>query len=609
MKLVSIVNLNLKKLKTRTKKALFLIIPIIVLISLSVLITSQVKNIKEGLNSGVFDTISDQYTLLTVETEQEELDSSSMFKNQSSFEQNKFSGTDVVNIESIKGVESASLEMSVPIQNIGSSDLFDGKAVSLKSISTLDKNTALLYTTKDFSYTEDEPIPIILSANSFTCTYEDWGEEDSITIEMGNLQEIREESQSEEPRNRITVEKTEAIEYSKENLVGEIFTIQFGGLDDIAGYTKEIDRETRKITITKLTEEEYEEQVEERKEKISKYWDYDSISEPITYTFVVAGVDEKEGSNLNYIPEAFADVLMQEYISNEINARVVEEIPIDVLNSDFLGLTYNGDELSSGGFGGMISQIEGRFKQGSGGFGVSSWGQEEVSFSAITIPGLVIDIDANNNTVNGTLDDEKIYSTATQYAERINVVLSSITYRSEVIKSLNKAGYAYQDLGDLDVFENLESTLEKISNVFLISFIILIVFIVILTMGKLVSESTKEIGIFRAIGMRKRDILIMFITQAFLYTAIGYSIGILLGVSLNYIISAMVASWFESFINETVSQSFNVINTVESSLFMNINWVSILVYSVLLFIISFVASIIPSMNASKISPVEAIIND
>jgi putative ABC transport system permease protein len=128
-------------------------------------------------------------------------------------------------------------------------------------------------------------------------------------------------------------------------------------------------------------------------------------------------------------------------------------------------------------------------------------------------------------------------------------------------------------------------------------------------MGKLVSESTKEIGIFRAIGMRKRDILIMFITQAFLYTAIGYSIGILLGVSLNYIISAMVASWFESFINETVSQSFNVINTVESSLFMNINWVSILVYSVLLFIISFVASIIPSMNASKISPVEAIIND
>jgi ABC-type antimicrobial peptide transport system permease subunit len=503
-----------------------------------------------------------------------------------------------------------SLEATVPIENVETSDLFEGKTISLRNISTLDNSAALLYTTKEFSYFEDEPIPIILSANSFTYTYEDWSEGDSVTIEMGNPQDMNQEPREGGQRNRVTVAKTEAIEYSKEDLIGKTFTIKFGGLDDITTYTTEMDRENREMTITKLTDEEYEGQLEERKEVISEYWNYDEISTPIKYTFVVAGVDEKEGSNVNYIPESFADTLMQEYISNEINARVVDEIPTDVLNADFLGLTYNGDELSST-FGGMMSQIGGRFEQRGGGFGQPSESEEdqEVSFSAITIPGLVIDIDANNNTVNGTLDDPEIYSEATKYASKINIVLSSITYRSEVIKSLNKAGYAYQDLGDLDVFENLESTLETVSTTFLISFIVLIALIVILTMGKLVSESIREIGIFRAIGIRKKDILIMFVTQAFLYTAVGYIIGLLLGVLLNYATSTIVASWFDSFIEETVSQSFNVVNTVENTLFINIDWSSILTYSALLFIISFIVSIIPSMNASKISPVEAIKNE
>ena len=224
---------------------------------------------------------------------------------------------------------------------------------------------------------------------------------------------------------------------------------------------------------------------------------------------------------------------------------------------------------------------------------------EDIAFSAINIPGLVIDINSSDNSVNGTVDDPDIYATSTKYADSINIVLNSITKRSEVIKALNKAGYAYQDLGDLDVFENLESTLETISKIFLISFIVLVASIVILTMGKLVSESRREIGIFRAIGMRKKDILIMFISQSLLYVFIGYGIGLLLGIGLNFIASTAVSSWFSSFIDKTVSQSFNVVS-VDNSIFCNINTIAILIYTTLLFIISLIVSIIPSM-VSKIS--------
>lgn len=615
MKLSNILSLNIKKLKTKPKKAMFLIIPVVVLITLSVIVSSQVTNIENALKSGVFDTISKQYTLLTVKTEDNNsFDPASMFKGQNSFEQNKFSSTDIETIQNIDGVKSASLVTTLPIQNISTSDLFTDKTISLRNISTLDTETAALYTTKDFTYTQGQPIPIILSANSLTYTYEDWSGGTTVTIQMGdpstreNTDTATEQQQG--PMNRITIEKTEALEYSKDALIGKTFTISFGGLDKISDYTTSIDRDTRTMTITKLTDDEYNKKIEERKTAISKYWDYDKISTPITYTFVIAGIDENESSTNNYIPESFANVLMNAYLTNEINARIVNEISTDVLNTDFLGLTYNGDELTSRSFGGMMSQIGGRFEDRMGQPNQRPQDEkvsaEDIAFSAINIPGLVIDINSSDNSVNGTVDDPDIYATSTKYADSINIVLNSITKRSEVIKALNKAGYAYQDLGDLDVFENLESTLETISKIFLISFIVLVASIVILTMGKLVSESRREIGIFRAIGMRKKDILIMFISQSLLYVFIGYGIGLLLGIGLNFIASTAVSSWFSSFIDKTVSQSFNVVNSVDNSIFCNINTIAILIYTTLLFIISLIVSIIPSMSASKISPVEAI---
>jgi len=128
-------------------------------------------------------------------------------------------------------------------------------------------------------------------------------------------------------------------------------------------------------------------------------------------------------------------------------------------------------------------------------------------------------------------------------------------------------------------------------------------------MGKLISESTKEIGIFRAIGMRKEDILTMFVSQSLLYVIIGYVAGVAFGILLNFVSSTIVYTWFNSFVDDTISQTFNVVSAVDSSIFRDINWFSVLTYSILLFIISLIVSIIPSLSASKISPVEAIKNE
>jgi ABC-type antimicrobial peptide transport system permease subunit len=52
-----------------------------------------------------------------------------------------------------------------------------------------------------------------------------------------------------------------------------------------------------------------------------------------------------------------------------------------------------------------------------------------------------------------------------------------------------------------------------------------------------VSERTKEIGIRRAVGARRRDILVQFILEAAAVTALGGLIGVILGVG-----SALAAS-------------------------------------------------------------------
>lgn len=104
----------------------------------------------------------------------------------------------------------------------------------------------------------------------------------------------------------------------------------------------------------------------------------------------------------------------------------------------------------------------------------------------------------------------------------------------------------------------------------------------------LVNGKTRQIGVMRAIGARRKDILIIFIFQGMIIGAIGAGVGTAAG--LGYTVYA-----------KETKMSFNNSLPLE----VTYNWEKITQTALLSFILAIIASLYPSYRATKLLPVEA----
>ncbi len=104
----------------------------------------------------------------------------------------------------------------------------------------------------------------------------------------------------------------------------------------------------------------------------------------------------------------------------------------------------------------------------------------------------------------------------------------------------------------------------------------------------LVNGKTKEIGVMRAIGAKRKDILIVFLFQGLIIGAIGASVGTAAG--LGYTIYA-----------KETKMSFNNSLPLEVS----IQWEKVIQTALTSFSLAIVASLYPSYRATKLLPIEA----
>ncbi|RNJ76884.1 MAG: ABC transporter permease [Nitrosopumilus sp. H8] len=104
----------------------------------------------------------------------------------------------------------------------------------------------------------------------------------------------------------------------------------------------------------------------------------------------------------------------------------------------------------------------------------------------------------------------------------------------------------------------------------------------------LVNGKTREIGVMRSIGARRKDILIIFIFQGMIIGAIGAGVGTATGLGYTF------------YAKET-KMSFNGSLALE----VTYNWEKISQTALLSFILAIAASLYPSFRATRLLPVEA----
>jgi len=592
MKFTSNFYINFKKLKYRFGKALYLIIPIMTLVALSFVVSSQVENVRVAMDKSIFNELEEESTILQLKYPAEITQFSGSKMGITS--ENEYTELDLAIIEDIENVTEVTLNYDLPIAQVSTDNLFEDTNISLRNINALSENMASMYTSEDFMYTEGEPIPIILNSSQFIEVYEDWDGQTEMTV---NFRALRESGAD---MTQVTPIKSKAIEYNKDIIIGSDILITFGGFAELP--TFDLEKEFGVMTLVKRSEEDLAEVEATRKSTIDTYWDYDALSEGTTYEFVVVGLIESTTDTSIYIPAEFAQKVVIDNIQLQKDS-LLEDVPVDYLDTVFTGMTYDGTELSSQAASFGSNSVAMPFRPGGGG-GTS---EESTYTESYEIPGLVIEMDEEDGTtVIGIYEDTSVFEDSIQTGNTISIKIATVFDRTQVVEDLNTAGYAYQDLNDLEVFESIQDTLDSISNWVTWSFIILTITVIMFTMSKFVSESTKEIGIFRAIGFTKGNILSIFLTQALLYTVVGYTLGIALGYLLNTVSAGFIGGWFETFATQTVAETVYVVSEIDLSIFRNIDWNSIKNLSYILAVIALVVSLFPANKAANISPVEAI---
>ena len=97
-----------------------------------------------------------------------------------------------------------------------------------------------------------------------------------------------------------------------------------------------------------------------------------------------------------------------------------------------------------------------------------------------------------------------------------------------------------------------------------------------------VTERTREIGVSKALGAKRKNILIQFLTEAVVITQIGGIFGVILGILVGNLVSVLIGS---SFI---------------------IPWAWILLALIVCVIVGVISGLYPALKASRLDPIESL---
>ena len=164
---------------------------------------------------------------------------------------------------------------------------------------------------------------------------------------------------------------------------------------------------------------------------------------------------------------------------------------------------------------------------------VATFGQSEIAAESVLIPFQLM------KTYRGEDYVRTLYAQA-DFAENVPLVTDEVQH---LLQSRHRAGVVY-------TVQNLSSILEaahKISMA-LTAVLLMVGFVALVVSGVgimnimlvTVTERTREIGVRKAVGAKRSEILYQFLIEAFLISGIGALVGILIAVSIKIVVEPLL---------------------------------------------------------------------
>ncbi len=564
-----ILKVSLRKMGIYKMRVAVIIVPVLVLTAISVVVSSELFSIRTVIRDKVLEKMAAEQQVISVTAFDEELPDEYKSK-----------------AEQIDGVKLVGFEYDLPVQQVAV-DSVDGHIIKPYIVHTLTKKVGDVFSNEPFEYSDANPVPIILSRKALVYQEEDWGGKDEILVSFDSLGSIN------DLKDQVPV-KSVSIRKPSKDLVNKEVEVSFGGLYTNPSYTV-IDTD-KGSTYKKLSSEQLQHEQKAREESISKYWDYQKLTNPITFKAKIVAIREDLMESAMFVPQDFADIVLNKITTRENEARK-STINGVYLASDFIGSATLDEGLKPTPLAVTNEQV---FSLGEVSLFIAI-GDDSSSTGKIFIPGLILD-DAGH-----AVADERI-SLDDLSPLRMDVVISDVKNRRQVSNDLSKAlgdnvsVGAFSAISSITMFTDF---VNKLMDSLTIIFVIVTIISVVGVMSKIVAEGEREIGIFRALGATKMAIRFLIVGQTLIYFLIALIIGDMLGALSVFALSSKIAHQANALIERGLDYVLPISVHFETVDFLHFDIATVLQQHLLLIVVVALVALIPAYRASKITPVDA----